>query len=341
MSQYLRKIIQEVLQQLDDNNLIVKAGTELFHGTIEEFDKNNVRPGGYDGIFWTADSSLIAQTYISTSGKLWTSSEGIVRPSPDADTQSLQRQLGINYDYSQAEFNGQRTSSYQECPEFKEIEDHYYNVLDKYMAADKALKEFVYKFKKLPDDQQTDEMLNHMQNLEVEAERLKKMYYDFKPEKIKNEYVNKQLEKLGYAHTGIESYNSNANWKLKIDDNEIKPADYMAPGRLFIVVPKRDLKIYDTTWGGKRDGDLTDLDYHKHDWFEKAKAAGYDGIRITDFAQSEDEGNLGHLSIGLFRPTLKDVTITEIPATHQLIGNEYRGKDWHSPEYKNFKKQNP
>ncbi len=115
----------------------------------------------------------------------------------------------------------------------------------------------------------------------------------------------------------------------------------MSPGRLFIVVPKRDLKIYDTTWGGTRDGDLTDVDYHKHNWFETAREKGYDGIRITDFAQSEDQGNFGHLSIGLFRNTLKDVNIEEVTASHQLIGNAYEKKDWHSPEYKNFKQQNP
>lgn len=39
----------------------------LFHGTIEPL-VGALRPGGYDGVFWTAESSAIAQCYIPATG---------------------------------------------------------------------------------------------------------------------------------------------------------------------------------------------------------------------------------------------------------------------------------
>lgn len=39
----------------------------LFHGTDQPFE-GTPRPGGYDGVFWTAEQSTIAQSYISESG---------------------------------------------------------------------------------------------------------------------------------------------------------------------------------------------------------------------------------------------------------------------------------
>lgn len=42
-------------------------------------------------------------------------------------------------------------------------------------------------------------------------------------------------------------------------------------GRLFIITPKEDLKIYDLTMGGKSEGDLTDLEYNKLDLFRKVE----------------------------------------------------------------------
>jgi hypothetical protein len=99
------------------------------------------------------------------------------------------------------------------------------------------------------------------------------------------------------------------------------------------VTPKRDLKIYDATMGGKREPDLMDVDYHRHDWFQRAMSQGYDGIRITDYAQSIDQGNFGHLSIGLFQNTLKDVDIEEIDAQHHPLEKAYQAHDYRSPEY--------
>lgn len=39
----------------------------MFHGTAEPLD-GPLRPGGYDGVFWTADNPAVAQNYIPRSG---------------------------------------------------------------------------------------------------------------------------------------------------------------------------------------------------------------------------------------------------------------------------------
>lgn len=53
--------------------------------------------------------------------------------------------------------------------------------------------------------------------------------------------------------------------------------------------------------------------------------AGYHGVKINDFAQSVNMGNVGHVSIGLFRDTLKYVRIAgEEDAVHDELVFELR-----------------
>lgn len=75
------------------------------------------------------------------------------------------------------------------------------------------------------------------------------------------------------------------------------PAHYLMPGQLFMI-PREDFKLHDIATD--KEGDLTDLDYHKHSLFEAARAAGFDGMQINDFAQTDHWGNLGHYAYGLF-----------------------------------------
>jgi len=82
-------------------DLILPAGTVLFHGTCEDFPAEEIRGGGYDQVIWTADSSTIAQSYIPLSGISGiTGPEEISRPSKDPIIQQLQKQICIEYDYS-------------------------------------------------------------------------------------------------------------------------------------------------------------------------------------------------------------------------------------------------
>jgi hypothetical protein len=156
-------------------------------------------------------------------------------------------------------------------------------------------------------------------------------YYDTVP--LKNQRINDYImNTLGYKPTG-EDYNNNYSWKLKMDGREIVPANYQMKGRLFILVPNQDLNVYDMTYGGSIDGDLTDLDYHKTDFFDELMKKGYDGVKINDFAQSNDQGNFGHTSIGLFKQALGkvDKEIVQDVVHHDL---EPLNRDYRSPEYK-------
>jgi hypothetical protein len=46
----------------------VRALGALFHGTCEELNGNRLQGGGYDNVFWTAESPSVAQAYIPSAG---------------------------------------------------------------------------------------------------------------------------------------------------------------------------------------------------------------------------------------------------------------------------------
>ena len=113
--------------------------------------------------------------------------------------------------------------------------------------------------------------------------------------------------------------------------------DHRETGRLLVLTTKEPVRIFD--YAGNRDGDLTDVDYHKISLFRKVEAAGYDGIRITDFAQMEEEGNIGHISFGIFPGSMKKFSIEVVNGVQHPADGEYRnhkggkGTLWHSREY--------
>jgi hypothetical protein len=156
---------------------------------------------------------------------------------------------------------------------------------------------------------------------------------DYNTAPLKNKRLNDYIMgTLGYKPTG-QDYNNNYDWRLKLSGDEIMPADYQMKGKLFILIPDQDLNVYDMTYGGSIDGDLTDLDYHKTDFFDKLEQKGYDGVKINDFAQSNDQGNFGHTSIGLFKQALPKVhrEVVQDVVHHDL---EPLNRDYRSPEYK-------
>jgi hypothetical protein len=156
---------------------------------------------------------------------------------------------------------------------------------------------------------------------------------DYNTTPLKNKRLNDYImSTLGYKPTG-QDYNNNYEWRLKLSGDEIMPADYQMKGKLFILIPDQDLNVYDMTYGGSIDGDLTDLDYHKTDFFDKLEQKGYDGVKINDFAQSNDQGNFGHTSIGLFKQALPKVhrEVVQDVVHHDL---EPLNRDYRSPEYK-------
>lgn len=275
-------------------DLTLKKGTELFHATGEPFNDNELRGGGYDNIIWTTTESAISQTYIPIAGVIsHMSTENFIMPSKDSAVINLQKQMGL--EFTDVEWKGFRAYSYRvlKTP-FADIDKAYWE-----------------------DRENTDP---------------KKPYINF--EKMKLERVNKFIEdNLGYKPEREDSYGQNHSWVFKESHGEILPADYRKKGRLFILIPTQDLKIFDMTLGGSVEGDLTDLDYHKIDLFGQVEKKGYDGIKINDFAQSNDQGNFGHHSVGLFPRTLSKLTKEIIP---DVIHHDLEGVylNFQSPEYK-------
>lgn len=329
--------LHEIIKNISDNEIIITSGTKLFHGTIEDFNTKNTTTGGYDNIFWTTDNPAIAQTYIPQSSYYYLSTDSLIFPSKDPSIQKIQKQLGIDYDYSQVKFDGRTLQSYPMAPVFEKISDTYNKLNKKLYNLYLKKREFEKIADNTNDPRLNNEFFKKWGEIEDQYENLaKQLNNEYDITKNMRKYANNILvNKFNYKPT-TEDSQLNHSWKIKYDDNALQPANYAATGRLLVITPKKDLKIYDTTNRGRREGDLMNLDYHKHEWFKAAEEKGYDGIKINDFAQSSDQGNIHHTSYGLFKNTLRDVNIQEIAAQHHDLEQFYRSGDWNTPEYKNF-----
>lgn len=277
MKRRIRKILIEALIQEEDLVLIVQAGTKLYHGSGEDFDPKDLGVGGYDNILWTTTNSVIARSYIPVSGmSIMLSTDHIRQPNESKDIQQLQRMLGIEYDYSKVKWEHNRAVSYYPAPLFEKMFPR-----EEYQSEEIGYggKPFIY----------TD---SGKRNADI------------------NEYINSRLKEMGYDPMNRASYGNDYSWRIKVDRGKVLRGDEMSQGRLFIIQPKEDLRILDTTMGGKIEPDLSNVDYHRHDWFQQAEQEGYDGIRINDFAQVHGHGNVGHTSIGFFKETLSKLKWT-------------------------------
>lgn len=304
-------------------DLEIPKGTVLYHGTGEQFDKSKVLPGGYDRLFWTTDSKDVARSYIpSAGGFLHTSTDHITTPTKDSHTQNVQKKLGIDYDYDNVEFdNSGRAKSYFPAPIFADIEEKSRKLFRRLYELDKQMNKYreIFKndeYEEKYTDEEIDKLFKEYETVEEEYIKAKEENNNFYKEKMKNDIVNKKLKELGYEPEGGSSYNGDYRWKLRFSNGELMPNDYRFKGRLLIVKLKKDMKIYDITLGGEREADLMDLDYHDLETFNKVEKEGYDGVKITDFAQTERYGNLMHTSIGFFKHAIPDLDIDEVEAEH-------------------------
>lgn len=316
-------IEQVILDNLSDNEVIAKSGSILFHGSGEKFDKRKLKVGGYDKVFWTTDSPLIAQTYIPTSGtSVKISTKSLTKPSNNDIITTLQEMLNIAYRDIQYKHN--MPSSWIKS----EIERRIY---DKYSNTDKMY-DITRKIIELKEKEGYD---NYKKLKELEK-KYSELLKDNKAEEMFLRYINKSLEKIGISPIEKES-EYNFIYEIKQSRGKILKTNENLIGTLFILETKRDFKFYDNTMGGNIEGDLTNLDYHKIGLFRKLESMGYDGIKINDFAQSVDQGNIGHLSYGFFNSSIKDLKINHVDAIHREIDGNLRKYGWDkTPEYENF-----
>lgn len=137
------------------------------------------------------------------------------------------------------------------------------------------------------------------------------------------QYVRQKMAQLGYTGTG---YN-NQRYIIKTHRGKILRPNQSVVGRLFILTNKQPLKLYDIS---RNQGDLTQRQYHNHKAFDYARKNGYDGIKINDFAQHSQRGNIGHFGYGIFPSARNKLTWKTIPASHPTNDN------WQSKEYNNY-----
>lgn len=319
------------------SEIIIKSGIKLFHGTGEEFDVSSLRPGGYDKIFWTTDSSVIAQSYIPVSGvSTISTTEWLIKPSsPYAE------QFGVIYSDIEKAPNGDVRSWRMQNKTLQNINEEYHRLSRASMDADKNKYAVIKEYEKFsfdnienqddPDVREKRKELRYDAKIAVDnAEKTEKELRDYNVNQKKNDYVNDQLYKMGYKPTEFDDYSHNHTWNLKLDRDTILPSDYRMKGRLLVVTPKRDMKIFDISTG---ESDLTDVQYHKLDLFDKLMENGYDGVKIDDFAQTEHQGNFGHRSVGFFKNAMKDLDIKEIKdVVHPIDMNKEE-----SDEYSKYK----
>lgn len=140
----------------------------------------------------------------------------------------------------------------------------------------------------------------------------------------------RRMETLGYLNEGSQDW---PYWWVADDpQGDPRPAhSYREPGRLFILKTQRDLNILDIA-----EGDLLDLDYHRYGDFAKAVQEGFDGVKINDYAQSVDLGNVGHTAYGLFEHVVADLRWDVIPAIHREMESCFKSWEFVSPEYQEY-----
>lgn len=311
--------LHKIFENKNLDEYILPKGSVLYHGSVEDFDLP-LTVGGYDKVLWTAKSEIIAKMYIPVSSKIYTSTELISRPiSNSVEIDKFLKSIGVIY--SDVKKNGNQLQSYKlefvgDATFLNKVSDDYYTLQDTMIEKDKKLKEILNKAALADKNKDYDKAIE-LYDEAIPLEKETKEYFSNRdnPHKQLLKYINSKLEDLGYI---VNQKDEDKRYKLKIDDDEVKPYDYRSEGRLFKLTAKQDIKFFDIA--KKSEGDLTDLDYHKLDLFRKAEKDGYNGIRINDFAQSEQYGNYGHLSYGIFKNSI------------QLFDVEMIGKAYHPNE---------
>jgi hypothetical protein len=143
--------------------------------------------------------------------------------------------------------------------------------------------------------------------------------------------IQARIEALGYVpYRGMLG-----TYEFYFEDDDLLPPGGLEEGELFVVAPKRDMAIADLTDLG------SDLQDPAHLWlnlFRRLEDDGFDGVVIDDYAQSEEWGNFGHRSLGIFRPATRDLKVVDrVPATYEEFRFEGVGtRAWPYPDDTNF-----
>lgn len=128
---------------------------------------------------------------------------------------------------------------------------------------------------------------------------------------------------LGYTSIGGAEHDKRYRLKVKSRSsggNLFARADWKLTGWLWIVDGWQQLNFYDLA--SISHGDLLDPDYKQYSLFQQLQRKGYDGVRINDYCQSAEWGNVGHVSIGFFAHAIPKLHFETILAANFDWGPE-------------------
>jgi hypothetical protein len=249
-------------------------GSTFYRGVGD--DKLQPHTVSFDGCLWLAESPTIARSYIPISGlKTLVTLECLCSPPGKFDSLGeIQSQLGFAFRDVQHGSDG-RPKSYI-----------YPSVYDQLVEG------LQYPTRPTPT---TDEYYTALFAFQAEQKRRAA------------QWMLARLADWGYKP---EDGRNNPWFKLKTttrDGKHLLLKNENQPGTLFTFEAIVPLRIFDMTEGGRKDGDLMDLDCWKIGKFEQLAANGFDGVKINDFAQVSGHGNVGHRSIGLFSGAVQKI----------------------------------
>jgi hypothetical protein len=127
-------------------------------------------------------------------------------------------------------------------------------------------------------------------------------------------------EELGYvADNGLYRLKSEFRGDIEI----VRPSAWSMPGSLWMTIDD-GLRFRDIRQSGEPD--LTVREHLAFGAFEDAAANGWDGVIINDFCQTDEWGNVGHLSYGLAPEPAAAAEWISIPAARCDIGRLFDGE---------------
>lgn len=336
--------------------ITLPKGSKLFHGSLEAFE--GALSPGVDGLVWFADSPSIAQLYIPRSGlSVLASSSHIARPNSDRTIQAIQRMIGLNYDYSKVEWQpgGQRAQSYympEDDPTWAEASGASSRAYKRWSEIEKEMKDLNARSQQAWDDfrreskavrktQGWDSDPPALKKLEAEWDRTVKANVDrydeleAELEEVKQavsdasnameKEVERRLDELGYETYGSYNPPGGKSYRFHSSGDVLLPPGGAAEGRLFACETTKPLTLWGKAVG---ESDLTNTQYTDYAGFAEAEEAGFDGVLIDDFAQSEEWGNLQHLSVGLFQHAIQHVKCIQVLATYEEFSFGGKTKAW-------------
>jgi hypothetical protein len=121
------------------------------------------------------------------------------------------------------------------------------------------------------------------------------------------------LEGLGYRFDGESAW-----IKVRLlqgGGDELMPASWMTPGRLFVAERPAGLRLYDLAT--TEEGGLSGRQWMRTDLFQSLAESGeWDGLVIDDVHRTRRLGHFGHRSIGLFQATIDRLRLHATPCVH-------------------------